>query len=149
MKPIRTLALAALLTGIAGVAAADQHPKFKIVDGGVPASLTGQAGDAAAGKKVMINRKQGNCLSCHAISQLSDQPFHGEIGPSLDGVAERYNEAQFRLILANSKMVFEDTIMPAFYRADGYSRTAKKFKGKTILSAKQVEDVVAFLQTLK
>ncbi|MHA1546132.1 MAG: sulfur oxidation c-type cytochrome SoxX [Alphaproteobacteria bacterium] len=149
MKPIRTLALAAILAGTAGVAAADQHPKLKIVDDGVPVSLTGQAGDAASGMKIMINRKQGNCLACHVISKMSNQPFHGEIGPSLDGVAGRYNEAQFRLILANSKKVFDGTIMPAFYRDEGFSRTAKKFKGKTILSAKQIEDVIAFLLTMK
>ncbi len=130
-------------------AAAEGLVKYEVVDDGVPQSLTGKPGDAERGRKVIINRKQGNCLACHAISVLASEPFHGEIGPSLDGVAERYSEAQLRLILINAKAVFPDTIMPAFYRNDGFTRVMKKFRGKTILTAQQVEDVLAFLKALK
>lgn len=122
---------------------------LKIVDGGIPASLTGAAGDPAAGRDAMINRKQGNCLACHEITALKEEPFHGEVGPSLDDVASRYNEAQLRLLVADSKKVFDGTIMPAFHRTTGLNRVAKKFNGKTILSAQQVEDIVAYLKTLK
>jgi sulfur-oxidizing protein SoxX len=118
-------------------------------DGQVMASLTGVAGDPAAGKKVTINRKQGNCLACHVNDDASDQFFHGEVGPPLNGAADRWDEAQLRGILVNSKMTFEDSIMPSFYRAKNGARTAKKFQGKTILTAQQVEDVVAYLKTLK
>ncbi len=118
-------------------------------DGQVMASLTGVAGDPAAGKKVTINRKQGNCLACHVNGDASDQFFHGEVGPPLDGAADRWDEAQLRGILVNSKMTFEDTIMPSFYRTENGARTAKKFQGKSILTAQQVEDVVAYLKTLK
>ncbi len=118
-------------------------------EGAVEASLTGVAGDPAAGKKAFINRKQGNCLACHATSDLKDQPFHGEIGPALDGVAGRWTTAQLRGIVSNAKNTFEGTIMPAFYRDSGFHRVKKKFKGKTILTAQQVEDVVAYLKTLK
>lgn len=97
----------------------------------------------------MINRKSGNCLSCHEVSVLSDQPFHGEVGPALDGASERWSEPELRLIVVNSKEVFEDTIMPGFYRTEGLNRVMDSFAGKTILTAQEVEDVVAYLLTLK
>ena len=118
-------------------------------DGAVAQSLTGVPGDPANGRAVFKNRKKGNCLACHVNSDLADEQFHGEIGPPLDGVAERYTEAELRGIIVNAKMVFEDTIMPAFYRVDGLNRVLKKFQGKTILTAQEVEDVVAYLMTLK
>ena len=122
----------------------------KIIEGEVKIPLTGKPGIAANGRALYFNRKFGNCLACHANKDLADQPFHGEVGPALDGVASRYSEAQLRAIVINSKSVLgEGTIMPSFYRAFTDQRTRKKFIGKTILSAQQVEDVVAYLQTLK
>lgn len=118
-------------------------------DGAVEASLTGTAGDAANGRKVFANRKKGNCLACHANSDMADLPFHGEVGPALDGVADRYDEAHLRGILTNSKNTFEGSIMPSFYRLENGARTMEKFQGKTILTAQEVEDVLAYLQTLK
>jgi sulfur-oxidizing protein SoxX len=96
-----------------------------------------------------VNRKLGNCLACHATEDLATEQFHGEVGPSLDGVADRWDEAQIRGILINSKETFEGTIMPAFYVDGNFPRTKEKFKGKTILTAQQLEDVVAYLVTLK
>ncbi len=122
----------------------------KIVDGQFAKSLTGVAGDAASGKKTFANRKLGNCLACHANKDLADKLFHGEIGPSLDEVAGRYEEAQLRAILIDSKMVLgEETMMPSFYRLVNGKRPMKKFKGKSILTAQQVEDVLAYIRTLK
>jgi sulfur-oxidizing protein SoxX len=118
-------------------------------EGAVQASLTGVAGDAVEGRKTFMNRKLGNCLACHENTEMAEQPFHGEVGPSLDGVAGRWEVAQLRGIVANSKMVFEDTIMPAFYNDAGYTRNLKKFQGKSILNGQQVEDIVAYLLTLK
>jgi len=116
----------------------------------VTASLTGVPGDPANGRKVFANRKQGNCLACHKNTDLENLPFHGEVGPSLDGVALRYKDAELRAILVNSKVVLgEDTIMPSFYRLKNGIRPAKKFDGTTILTAQQVEDVLAYLKTLK
>lgn len=83
------------------------------------------------------------------MASLKSEEFHGEFGPSLDGVAGRYSAAQLRLIVANPKRLFADTVMPAFYKNDGFSRVRPEFVGKSILTAAQVEDVVAFLQTLK
>lgn len=122
----------------------------KIIDGKLSKSLTGKPGDAAAGKKWFVGRKLGNCLACHVNKDTMDQQFHGEVGPAMDGVAGRYSEAELRAILVNSKAVFGDqTLMPGFYREAGLNRVGKKFKGKTILSAQQIEDVLAYLRTLK
>ncbi len=141
-------AFAAVLM-FAGTAAADGLVKYEIVDNGISKSLTGKPGDAVKGEKTFMNRKLGNCLACHQVTALSSQPFHGEIGPSLDGVANRYNEAQLRMQVVNAKVINPDTIMPAFYRTDGFERVLKKFQGKPILNAEQVEDIIAYLKTLK
>ncbi len=119
-------------------------------DMAVSASLTGAAGDAAEGRKVFANRKQGNCLACHAATDLKDQLFHGEVGPNLDGAGTRWSEGQLRAIVVNAKSMFTDaTVMPGFYSLDVGADVRKDLIGKTILSAQQVEDVVAYLATLK
>lgn len=114
----------------------------------VTQSLTGAAGDAAAGRDVFANRKLGNCLACHMNEDWSEQSFHGEVGPPLDGVADRWTEAELRGIVINAKMMFPDTLMPAFYVDSGFERPLEKFAGKSILNAQQVEDVIAYLQSL-
>ena len=148
MTKVVFAAIAALASSAA--MAADVKPmEVAFSDGMVEASLTGQAGDAAEGRKVFMNRKLGNCLACHQNSDMPEQPFHGEVGPMLDGAADRWSEAELRGIVSNAKQMFPDTIMPAFYVDSGYTRALEKFEGKSILSAQQVEDVVAYLQTLK
>ncbi len=134
-----------------GPAIADIAPgDIQIKDGEVSKSLSGKPGDPKAGKKWFAGRKLGNCLACHQNSDAKDEPFHGEVGTVLDGVGSRYSEAQLRAILINSKAVFGDqTMMPAFYKQVGFNRVRKNFQDKTILSAQQVEDVIAYLQTLK
>ncbi len=122
----------------------------KFADGEVKASLTGQAGDVAAGRKAFADKKLGNCLACHQNSEMSEQLFHGEVGTPLDGVAGRWSPEQLRAIVTNSKKVFgPDTVMPGFYSLEVGINVAEKFKGKTILTAQQVEDIVAYLGTLK
>lgn len=124
--------------------------------GAVAMSLTGRAGNATEGASVVGNKKKGNCVACHQIEALADIPFQGEIGPALDGAADRWSEAELRGILANSKMTFEGTMMPAYYKVDGFIRPGNAYTGKApdgpltpLLSAEQIEDVVAFLSTLK
>ena len=118
-------------------------------NGEVELALTGVAGDATSGRKLFMNRKKGNCLACHVNSDMAEQTFHGEVGPELDGVANRGGTAELRGILVNSKNMFEGTIMPAFYKDSGYNRILKKFDGKTILSAQEVEDLLAYVMTLR
>ncbi len=128
----------------------------KYEDGIVAASLTGMAGDAANGRKVMTTRSLGNCIACHQATALEDFAFHGEVGPSLDGVGDRWTEEELRGIVANAKMMFDGTVMPAFYKDSGFIRIGNGYTGKAakpedvtpILNAQQVEDVVAYLMTL-
>jgi sulfur-oxidizing protein SoxX len=122
--------------------------KFQVKDGAIAASLTGKPGDPVKGKKVAINRKQGNCLACHKMP-IPEQSFHGNLGPDLAGVAGRLNVGELRLRVVNSKQVNPDTSMPAYYRTEGLHRVQKKWVGKTILSPEQIEDLVAYLATLK
>ncbi|MGB0534636.1 MAG: sulfur oxidation c-type cytochrome SoxX [Paracoccaceae bacterium] len=143
------MTLVCMLAGSSAFAADVMPANVVFNDGAISAALTAQAGDPAAGRKVFMNRKLGNCLACHANEDMSDQSFHGEVGPALDGVADRWEAAELRGIVVNSKMMFEGTIMPAFYKDGGFERNLKKFQGKSILNAQQVEDVVAYLLTLK
>lgn len=113
-------------------------------------SLTGQAGDPVEGRKVFADRKLGNCLACHVNSDIPEQLFHGEVGPALDGVAARWEPEQLRTIVVNSKAVFTDaSVMPGFYSLDVGENVREDLVGVTILTAQQVEDVVAYLSTLK
>ncbi len=111
-------------------------------------SLTGAPGDPKAGRDVAIDRKGGNCLACHSMP-IPEQSFHGRIAPALDGVGGRLSEGQLRLRVVNSKAINPITVMPAFYRIDGLHRVMEEFDGKPILNAQQVEDLVAYLTTLK
>ncbi len=140
------IALAAGAAGAGTVAPGD----IQIAEMVIATSLTGETGDADAGAKAFADRKLGNCLACHAVSKLSKELFHGNVGPSLDGVADRYSPEQLRAIIVNSKAVFGDqTVMPGFYSLEVGKDVDEKFQGKTILSAQDVENVVAFLTTLK
>jgi sulfur-oxidizing protein SoxX len=116
----------------------------------IPKPLTDKPGDPKEGLKVLVGRRLGNCLACHQLSNLSNEAFHGELGPSLDGVASRWDEAKLRMIVVDPKKVFTDeTVMPAFYRTEGLNRVRPEFVNKPILNPQQVEDVVAYLMTLK
>jgi len=126
------------------------------VEGSVATSMTGTPGDAENGAKVMTTAAKGNCVACHAIAAMPKVQFHGNIGPALDGVADRYDEAQLRGLIANAKLTFEGTFMPAFYKTEGFIRGTNGYTGKApegpimpILTAQEVEDVVAYLITLK
>lgn len=146
----RIYAVAAVMAAglFASAASADVIADYKVVDGGIPKSLTGKPGDAVAGKKTFIDRKRGNCLACHT-APIPEQQFHGMIGPAMEGVAERMTEAEMRLRLVDSKQVNPDTSMPAFHRIAGLNRVPKKFADKPILTAQEVEDVLAYIKTLK
>ena len=156
MRILITTGLALMLgvagiLGIAGASAKTVKPAdVKIVDGAVAQALTGEPGDPEKGRRWFMGRKLGNCLACHVNSDMVDQPYHGELGPSLDGVAGRWSMAELRAIVVNSKETFSlDSIMPGFYRETGLNRVSEKFVGKTILTAQQVEDVIAYMMTLK
>ena len=153
----RVLAITGLLalTGVPALAqTAPAFVAYQVVERNgvptVPQPLTDTPGDPKEGAKVVAGRTLGNCLSCHEISALQREEFHGEVGPSLDGVAQRWEPAMLRAIVVNAKLIFtSESVMPAFHRIDGLNRVRGQFSGKPILSPQQVEDVVAFLGTLK
>src|SRR6056297_263254 len=153
----RTLLTIALVGAATGAAAAEIAPgEVPFEDGAVAVSLTGTPGDPARGREVVGNKSLGNCVACHANSDMSDIPFHGEIGPMLDGAGERWSEAELRGIVANAKMMFPDSMMPSFYKVDGFTRPGNAYTGEAaddsfgpLLTAQQIEDVVAYLATLK
>jgi len=150
----KTLAISALGVALSfalstnAIAAEKMMMKYVVKDGKIAKSLTGKPGNAANGRKLAINRKLGNCLACH-VMPIPEQTFHGLVGPDLNGVASRRSAGEVRLLIVNPKLANPDTIMPAFYRKDGLHRVMKKFQGKTMLSAEQVEDLVAYTMTLK
>ena len=143
---MRTLVVLAL--ALAAFPAAAQQVTPQIVDDTIPRSLTGRPGDAARGRAIVANRSVGLCLLCHS-GPIAEERFQGDIAPSLAGAGSRWSEGQLRLRIVDGSRLNADTIMPAYYRTDGLHRVARNFEGKTILSAAQVEDVVAYLVTLK
>lgn len=152
---LSTLTLAASLVASGAFAAEPVAPADVVyTDGAVEASLSGAPGNPEEGQKSFTSRAIGNCVACHEVSSLT-AAFPGNVGPMLDGVGSRWNEAELRGIVANAKLMYEGTIMPSFYKVDGFTRPGDGYTGKAaetlepILSAQQIEDVVAFLMTLK
>lgn len=117
-------------------------------DDAMPDPLTGSRGDPARGRAIVVNRQAGLCLLCHA-GPFPEERFQGTIGPDLNGIASRLSEGQIRLRIVDPGRLNPSTVMPAYFRSEGLARVVPSFKDKPILSAGQIEDVVAFLATLK
>jgi len=116
-------------------------------DDSIPASLTGAKGDPVRGRAIVANRQVGLCLLCHT-GPFPEERFQGNLAPDLRSAA-RLSEGEIRLRLVDPARVNPQTIMPAYYRTEGLTRVAPAYRGKTVLSAEQIEDVVAYLLTLK
>jgi L-cysteine S-thiosulfotransferase len=121
---------------------------FTVVGEAIPASLTGAKGDPARGRAIVLNRQVGLCLLCHS-GPFPEERFQGNMAPDLKGAGARWSEGELRLRLVDARRLNPDTIMPPYYVVDGMNRVALAFRGKPILTAEQIEDVVAFLATLK
>lgn len=115
---------------------------------GIPESLTGAPGDPARGRAIVADRQAGLCLLCHS-GPFPEERFQGELATNLAGVGSRLSEAQIRQRIVDPARVNPATIMPAYHRTDGLTRVAPAFRGKPVLTAEQIEDVVAFLTTLR
>lgn len=137
---------ALLLLLAAAPAGADELVPYTVVDGGIPQPLTATPGDAARGRRLVFDRQKGNCLVCHAAPGANSP---GDLGPDLAGVAGRHDAAALRLRLVDPRRLDPEARMPAFYRTEGLTRVATAFQGKPLLQAQEIEDVLAFLLTLK
>lgn len=126
--------------------ASDALLPYRVVADGIPEPLA--AGNATRGKALLAARDPANCVLCHAVPDASI-PFAGNVGPPLDGVGARLSAAQLRLRVVDNMRVNSQTIMPSYYKIAGLERIASAFRGKPILTAQQVEDVVAYLGTLQ
>ena len=110
--------------------------------------LTATPGDAARGRAIVANRQVGLCLLCHT-GPIPEERFQGTLAPDLAGAGARWSAAQLRLRIVDSHRLNPDSLMPAYFRADGLERVGKAWQGKTLFDAQQVEDVVAYLETLR
>jgi sulfur-oxidizing protein SoxX len=120
---------------------------YTIVGDAIPQSLTGVPGDAARGRAIVLKR-ENTCLLCHS-GPFPEERFQGNLAPDLRGVGSRWSEGELRLRLVDATRLNPATIMPPFYRIEGLNRVAQSFRDKPALTAQQIEDVVAYLETLK
>ncbi len=110
--------------------------------------MTGTKGDPARGRAIVANHTVGLCLLCHS-GPFPEDRFQGNVAPDLSGAGARWNEGQLRLRIVDASKINPGTIMPPFYRIDGLTRVAAAYRDKPVLTPVDVEDVVAYLMTLK
>jgi sulfur-oxidizing protein SoxX len=135
------LALGSANTGAAG-------PAYRVVGDAIPAPIAADAGDPARGHALIVARDAANCVLCHAVSDPAI-PFSGDVGPSLDGIGRRLTVPQLRLRVVDDAQVKRDSVMPSYYKVPGLVQVAAPYVGKPILSAREIEDIVAWLATLQ
>jgi len=120
---------------------------YVVVGDAIPQSLTGMPGDAARGRALVLDRTS-TCILCHS-GPLPETQFQGDLAPSLTGAGSRWSEGQLRLRLVDASRLNPPTIMPSYYRIEGLARVGPAWRGKPILSAEQIEDLVAYLASLR
>ena len=143
-----TLLLGANITFPAAVAAGTFVP-WQADGYAIKHPLGGLSGDPLRGRDIVRNKDRGNCLACHHLP-IPEEAFHGTVGPPLDLVATRLNEGQLRLRVADEQRIVPDTVMPPYHRPlDDLNQVADDYYGKPLLTAQELEDVVAYLMTLQ
>ena len=120
---------------------------YRVVDDTIPTPLTFRAGDPENGRAVYVDRERGHCLLCHQAAGV-DEPFPGTIGPDLSDVGLRFTAAEMRYRIVDPTRSNPETVMPAYYRVDGLNQVGQQYVAKPVLTAQEVEDLIAFLQTL-
>ena len=141
--------VAAAAVGWSAVAVgAEALRPFTVVGDAIPQSLTGPPGDPQRGREVVVSRQLGNCLLCHRMP-VPEERFQGNLGPDLTGVASRLSAGQIRLRIVDETRLNPGTIMPPYYRVEGLRRVMADYRDKPVLTAEQVEDVVAFVLTFR
>ena len=130
-----------------GAAFAQALQPYAVAGDAIAASLTGAPGDAARGRALVLNRTS-TCILCHS-GPFPEEKFQGDLAPDLKGAGSRWSESQLRLRLVDGSRLNPATIMPSYYRVEGLQRVGAAWRGKPILSAEQIEDIVAYLKTLR
>ena len=136
-----------VLVALAGTASAQALRPYATVGDAIPASLTGAPGDAARGRALVVERTS-TCILCHS-GPFPEQSFQGDVAPSLAGTGRRWSAGEIRLRLVDASRLNAATIMPSYYRIDGLNRVGRTWQSKPILTAEQIEDIVAYLVTLR
>jgi L-cysteine S-thiosulfotransferase len=144
---ISALFLGGALLALPGDAGAQALPPYTVVGDAIPEPLTPARGDAARGRTLVVERSS-TCILCHS-GPFPEQKFQGDLAPNLSGSGSRSSEGQLRLRLVDASRLNAATIMPSYYRVDGLHRVGAPWRGKPILSAEQIEDIVAYLVTLR
>jgi L-cysteine S-thiosulfotransferase len=139
--------LAAAALALPCSAAAQELRPYAVTGDSIPVPLTGAPGDAARGRALVLERTS-TCILCHS-GPFPEEKFQGDLAPNLAGAGSRWSEGQLRLRLVNASRLNPATIMPSYYRVDGLEGVAPAWRGKPILSAEQIEDMVAYLATLR
>ena len=121
---------------------------FQVTGDGISQALASMQGNAERGRAQLVERGAANCLLCHAVPDPRMR-VAGNVAPSLDGVGGRLSAAQLRLRVADIQRVSPTTVMPSYYRIEDLDRVAAEYRGKPILDAGQVEDIVSYLGSLK
>jgi sulfur-oxidizing protein SoxX len=129
------------------VAATPALVPYRIEGDAIKTSLAPDPGDPLRGRE-LISGRDANCLLCHAVAETGVR-FMGDIAPPLSGIGARLSEGQLRLRIVDSSRLNPETVMPSYYKVDGLVRVAPAWRGKPVLTAQQIEDVVAYLKTLK
>jgi L-cysteine S-thiosulfotransferase len=138
--------VAVALTQVSAASAQELRP-YTVVGDAIPDSLTGTAGDIARGRALLVDRIS-TCILCHS-GPFPEARFQGDLAPGLAGAGSRWSEGQLRLRLVDASLLNPATIMPSYYRLEGLVRVGAAWRGKPILSAEQIEDLVAYLATLR
>ena len=139
--------IAAALLALPGPAGAQALRPYTVVGDAIPEPLTNARGDVARGRALVVERSS-TCILCHS-GPFPEQKFQGDLAPDLSGSGSRWSEGQLRLRLVDASRLNAATIMPSYYRVDGLDRVGTTWRGKSILSAEQIEDIVAYLITLR
>ena len=125
-----------------------QSPPLQVVGDAIPQALTSTPGDPARGRALVASRQHGLCLLCHT-GPIPEERFQGNLAPDLTGAGSRWSEGQLRLRIADAQRLNPASIMPAYYRSEGLVRVGTAWQGKPIMAPQQIEDVVAYLSTLR
>ncbi len=121
---------------------------YTIEGDAIPAPLAGLAGDPARGRAIVADRRTGLCLLCHQ-GPFPEVASPGNLATDLRGAGSRWTTGQLRLRVVDARRLDPSSLMPAFHRTDGLQLVGTAWQGRPVLSAQQIEDVVAFLATLK